>query len=164
MPDAVSQLMEQHNRLRRLFKQIPGLGGHQEGEARAVALWETYTVHSRLEEDVVYPVLRQVEPGLVDEDETSHTEAEKLLDDLRQQEYANNTEVKRDLDKLQQVFEAHAAWSESKVMPRLSSLSDEEAAELGRAVFERNQELLREHPRSLETSAETEGFIASPRI
>ncbi|MGH9127058.1 MAG: hemerythrin domain-containing protein [Acidimicrobiales bacterium] len=158
------QLLEQHNRLRRLFKQTPRLGGHQAGDDRAVAIYDLFTVHSRLEEELVYPVLRRLDPALADKAEAEHREADQVVADVRDRDYANNTEVQDDLDKLWRLFHVHAQWEEDEVIPKLSSLDKAEADQLGKALYERNQELLREFPEALDTSAETEGFVASPRI
>jgi hypothetical protein len=49
-------------------------------------------------------------------------------------------------------------------LPLISQLDADEADRIGRELYERNQELLREFPGALDISAETEGFIASPRI
>jgi len=164
MPDAVMQLVEQHNRLRRLFKQVPRLGGHQAADDRAVSIFEMFAVHSRLEEELIYPALRRVDAELVDKAEAEHKEADALVEEIRQKEYDTNEPAKDDVDKLWRLFDAHATWEEEVLLPKLDSLDQAERDRLGSAVYERNQELLREFPGALETSAETEGFIAAPRI
>lgn len=172
MPDPVMQLMEEHNRLRRLFKQIPGLGGHQGAADRATAICEMYRVHSILEQEVIYPTLRELDADMADQACADHARGDEFVariearsdgeNDARN--YANNGEVKADLAGLEQEFERHARWEEDLLFPKISALSDEKVHELGSRLYERNQELLREFPGALETSAETEGFIAAPRI
>ncbi|HEX3424731.1 MAG TPA: hemerythrin domain-containing protein [Acidimicrobiales bacterium] len=164
MPDPVMQLIEQHNRLRRLFKQVPRMGGHQAADERALAICEIYTVHTRLEEDVIYPVIRRLDSAMADEAAAAHDEGDALVEAMQAADYANNGEVKRDLAKLEQIFENHARWEEDELLPKISALDTEEFDRLGSALYERNQELLKENPGALDVSAETEGFIASPRI
>jgi hemerythrin superfamily protein len=159
------QLTEQHNRLRRLFKQVPRLGGHQEANDRAVSIYDLFTLHSRLEEEIVYPALRRLDPTLVDKAEAEHKEADELVADVKEKGFERtNDDVKADLDKLWRLFDAHAAWEEDQLLPAINKLDKDEQDRLGSAVYERNQELLREFPEALDTSAETEGFIAAPRI
>jgi len=164
MPDPVMQLIEEHNRLRRLFKQVPRVGGHQSAETRATAICNLLTIHSKLEEEIIYPVVREIDAAMADEAEAAHQKAEALVAKIQAAEYADNGEVKRDLDQLAVEVDDHARWEEENLLPRVSALPTEEVDRLGRALYERQQELLREYPNALDISAETEGFIASPRI
>ena len=164
MPDPVMQLIEEHNRLRRLFKQVPRVGGHQSAEQRATAICDMLTIHSRLEETIVYPAVRQFDEGMAAEAEAAHERIDALVEQIRAQEYADNGEVKRDIEVLAQEFENHARWEEDELLPRVSELDRDEVDRLGTELYEKNQELLREYPSALDVSAETEGFIASPRI
>jgi hemerythrin superfamily protein len=164
MPDPVMQLVEQHNRLRRLFKQVPRLGGHQSAETRAMAICDLISIHSTLEEELIYPAMEALDPAMAQEAEAAHEEASALVEGIRAQNYADNGEVKKDLAELERSVESHARWEEDTFFPRLSQLPTEDLDRLGRGVYERQQELLREYPQALETSAETEGFIAAPRI
>ncbi|HEX3541842.1 MAG TPA: hemerythrin domain-containing protein [Acidimicrobiales bacterium] len=164
MPDPVMQLIEEHNRLRRLFKQVPRVGGHQSAEQRANAICDLLTIHSRLEEAIVYPAVREFDEGMATEAESAHERIDELVEKIRTAEYADNGEVKRDIEVLEQEFENHARWEEDELLPRVSGLDRDKVDELGRELYEKNQELLREFPGALDISAETEGFIASPRI
>jgi hemerythrin superfamily protein len=164
MPDPVMQLVEQHNRLRRLFKQVPRVGGHQSAEHRALAICDLLTIHSLLEEEIVYPVIRDLDPAMAAQAEAAHQRADQVVARIRQHEYADNGEVKHDLQQLEQEVDNHARWEEDELLPRVSALPTDEFDRIGRALYERQQELLREYPQALEISAETEGYIAAPRI
>lgn len=164
MPDPVMALIEQHNRMRRLFKQVPRMGGHQAADDRALAICEIYTVHSRLEEEIIYPVIRRLDSAMADEAAGAHEEADALVEAMEAANYADNSEVKRDLEKLEQIFENHARWEEDELLPKISALDTDEFDRLGNALYERNQELLKEFPGALDVSAETEGFTVAPRI
>jgi hemerythrin superfamily protein len=164
MPDPISQLVEDHNRLRRLFKQVPRMGGHQSVEPRARAICDMWTIHSRIEEELVYPVLNESDPESARKAEDDHEQAQRLVEKIRARDYADDGEVKADIETLEREIESHTRWEEDVVYPQISALDSERVAQIGRAVYERNQELLREFPQALEVSAETEGFIASPRI
>jgi hemerythrin superfamily protein len=122
------------------------------------------TIHSRLEEELVYPALGEVDPAGAAEAQAAHGRIDALVGTIKAQNYADNGEVKRDMEVLEREFEDHARWEEQELLPKLEGLARDDIDRLGLALYERNQELLREFPGALETSAETEGFIASPRI
>ena len=164
MPDPVSQIVEQHNQLRRLFKQMPELKGHQSAEDRALAICDLLTIHSLLEEEILYPVVRGFDASMAAEALDAHRAAETLVEKIRARHYADDAGVKTDLAQLERDVEAHARWEEDELLPRVSALGAEEVDRIGSALYERHQELLGEYPNAMATSAETEGFIASPRI
>lgn len=164
MPDPVMQLVEQHNRLRRLFKQVPQMGGHQSAEHRAAAICDLLTIHSRLEEEIVYPVVENLDAAMADQAEAAHKQADTVVAAIRAADYADNGQVKADMATLEREVEEHARWEEEHLLPRISALPKEEVDRIGSALYQREQELLREFPQALETSAETEGYIAAPRI
>jgi len=164
MPDPVMQIIEEHNRLRRLFKQVPALGGHQSAESRAEAICDLLTIHTRLEEEIVYPVVRGLDPAMAAEAEEAHQQAESLVAKIREQEYADNGEVKADLEVLEREVEAHARWEEDNLLPLISRQEPGEVDRIGHELYGRNQELLRRFPGALHASAETEGFSARPRL
>jgi hemerythrin superfamily protein len=164
MPDPVMTLTEQHNRLRRLFKQVSRVGGHQSAEARARAICDQLTIHSRLEEELVYPVVEGLDSAMAKEAESAHQRIDALVEAIVKQDYANNGEVKADLDALEQDVESHSRWEEETLLPRVAALPKDAVDELGQRLYDREQELLREYPQALEISAETEGYVAAPRI
>ena len=160
----VMTLTEQHNRLRRLFKQVSRVGGHQSAESRARAICDLLTIHSKLEEELVYPLVEDVDSAMANEAESAHQRIDAIVESIVKENYGTNREVKDDIDALEQDVEAHARWEEETLLPRVAALPRETVDELGRRLYEREQELLREHPEALETSAETEGYTVSPRI
>lgn len=164
MPDPVMQLIEQHNRLRRLFKQVPQLGGHQSAEHRAAAICDLLTIHSRLEEEIVYPAIGDIDPAMASEAEAAHRRIDALVETIQAQDDPDHGDVKRNIEVLEREVEQHARWEEDELLPRLSQLEADEVDRIGSQLYERNQELLLEFPGALQTSAETEGYIASPRI
>jgi hemerythrin superfamily protein len=164
MPDPVMQLVEQHNRLRRLFKQVPRLGGHQSAEHRAAAICDLLTIHGRLEDELVYPVIEHLDAAMAKQAEDDHQHIDGLVDMIRGADYADNGQVKHDLETLERIVDSHARWEEDNLLPRLNALPKEELDRIGSALYERQQELLSDFPQALEASAETEGYIAAPRI
>ncbi len=163
MSDPVRQLVEQHNQLRRLFKQLPRLAGQQSVEQKAYHICDLLTIHSRLEQEIIYPVIGDLIPAIAKEAQTAHDHAERLVTRICGQ-YRTVQEIKRDLDALERVVSSHARWEEDNLLPLINELTTEEFNWLGRTLYERHQELLREYPDASDASAETEGYSAGPLI
>jgi hemerythrin superfamily protein len=164
MSDPVRQLVEQHNQLRRLFKQLPRLAGQQSVEQKAYHICDLLTIHSRLEEEIIYPVIGDLIPAVAKEAQAAHDRAERLVAKLCGQEYRTVQDMKRDLDSLERVVSVHARWEEDNLLPLMNELTTEEFNWLGSTLYERHQELLREYPDASDASAETEGYSAGPLI
>ncbi len=164
MSDPVRQLVEQHNQLRRLFKQIPRLEAHQSVEERAYAICDLLTIHGVLETEIIYPVIADLDPTMAEEAETAHRRIEILAERICESDYRPNHVVKRDPDMLERIVSSHARWEEDNLLPRVSALATQEFNRLGAALYERHQELLREYPDAVGASAESEGYRAGPLI
>ncbi|MDQ6613673.1 MAG: hemerythrin domain-containing protein [Actinomycetota bacterium] len=164
MSDPVRQLVEQHNQLRRLFKQVPRLETHQSAADRAYAICDLVTVHSRLEEEIVYPFARAINPAMADEADAAHARAKALVDRFNELDYMTNHVVKHYMARLEGIVMTHARWEEDHLLPLVSALANEQFDWIGRAVYERHQELLREYSDSLETKSDTEGYSGGPLL
>jgi hypothetical protein len=164
MADPVRQLCEQHNQLRRLFKQMPLVGSLEVAQQRAYAICDLITIHSRLEQDVVYPVVKDLLPSIAAEAEKAHQRGDALVARINEREYRLGPEVKADVRALEQVVLPHARWEEDNVLSLLSELSNEEFDVLGRSLYERHQQLMYEYPDASDTTAKTEGYSGGPLI
>jgi hemerythrin superfamily protein len=164
MSDPVRQLVEQHNQIRRLFKQAYRLEVHQSVVQRAYAICDLLTVHSRLEHEIVYPVVRDLDEAAAEEATKAHRRAQAMVAKICDWDYRSNAQVKYDLDTLDRVVSSHARWEEDTLFPLLSALATDEFSGIGAAVYTRHQELLYEYPDAADASAATEGFSAGPLI
>jgi hemerythrin superfamily protein len=164
MSDPVRQLVEQHNQLRRLFKQVPRLEAHQSVLQRVYSICDLLLIHSRLEEEALYPVIGDLDPALAGEAEEAHRRAGALAAAICERKYWSNQEVKYDVAALERVVSSHARWEEDHVLPLVSALGTDDFNRMGRRLYERHQILLREYPDASGASAGTEGFSAGPLI
>jgi iron-sulfur cluster repair protein YtfE (RIC family) len=86
-PDALDLLKADHDKLRSLFQQFDSLK-HQIDDQRKAELVDEIcyelTLHTMLEEDIFYPVVRAAigEPELIDEAEVEHAGARELIGQL----------------------------------------------------------------------------------
>lgn len=164
MSDPVRQLCEQHNQLRRLFKQVPRLGSLEVAQQRAYSICDLITIHSRLEQEIIYPVVKDLVPSIAEEAERAHQRADRLIGRINDREYRVYPEVLGDISALEHVVLPHARWEEDNALTLLRELSNELFELLGSALYVRHQELLYEYPDATGTTAGTEGYSAGPLI
>ena len=83
MSDAIKVLMDDHRKVERLFKQA-GEGGNYD---ICMQICQELTVHSTLEEEIVYPVLEdEIDPDLAEEAQLEHEAAKGLIDEIEAME------------------------------------------------------------------------------
>jgi len=84
-PDALDLLEAEHQAVRRLFQEYRQLAAHDAPEARRKALADQIclelTIHSKLEEELFYPPVREAirDDDLMDEAEVEHAAARDLV-------------------------------------------------------------------------------------
>src|SRR4051812_16315922 len=86
-PDAIRLLIEDHNRVKRLFAAFEQLGSDAEADSKRELVELTcaeLTIHAQIEEELVYPALRNVvqEQDLLDEAQVEHDVAKQLIAEL----------------------------------------------------------------------------------
>ncbi|MFD8708476.1 hemerythrin domain-containing protein [Kitasatospora sp. NPDC059648] len=136
--DAIVLLREDHKEVRRLFREYRGLadgGGDDEARRRTVQrIVEELTVHTYLEDELVYPRIRQELPGLAEEmdvAEQEHHVADLLCEELSRMSpdddgYDAKTAVLID------AVERHIEQEEDEVFPKVrAALGRTELRELG---------------------------------
>ena len=137
--DAIQQLVDDHNKVRDLFKQFSQLGH----PAIAQEICRRLTVHSTLEEEIVYPVLRdRVDAGMADEAEEEHAQVKELIEEIETMD--EGEELENAMAVLEREVEHHVEEEEGEVFPKLEAELGPETLELGRELFRRRQDLLPE--------------------
>lgn len=137
MPDPIEILKEDHHKVEQLFEQ---LGDGHFGTVQKII--QELKVHTSLEEEFVYPALRDaVDEGLADDAEGDHQDVEELIGQLEEMTAAHPA-VGETLEKLKHEVEEHVAKEENELLPKLAdTLSDEKLAELGGQLAGRKREL-----------------------
>ncbi len=84
----LAELKDDHKRVKKAYKQFQKLDGQKNPEACAAIVEQVLdelTVHSALEEELLYPMLRGSisDPALLDEAEVEHESMHTLMDQLR---------------------------------------------------------------------------------
>jgi hemerythrin superfamily protein len=136
MANALEMLSADHRKVEDLFTQFGDTGE----EAVAAEICDELTVHTHVEESLVYPELRRLDAALEDEAEREHAEAKRLIERIRG---ATGDDLIRSVDELRQAVEHHVAEEEGKAFPRLRELGDEWLDDLGGAIQQAKKQAAR---------------------
>ena len=122
--DAIEMLTADHREVEQLFKQYEA-AKNDPGVATYAAenIIRELSVHAAVEEMILYPMLRQVDPGqsgLVDHSIEEHQEVKELLARVDGQP-ADDPDVRQTFSKIKASVEEHVAEEEGKVFPALRS-------------------------------------------
>ena len=129
MPSVINVLKQDHRTVEKMF------ADYQESQDREVVeqICNELDQHTRLEEEIVYPVLRTEVPdgeGMASHAEDEHKEARQLVGRIRQTDDADHLdELVQDL---QSAIEEHVSEEENEVFPKMeSALSADRLDQMG---------------------------------
>ena len=127
MPNALDLLTADHRKVDGLFAEFESSGD----ESVAAEICNEITIHAEVEERIVYPELRTIDPELEQEAEREHAGAKRLIEQIRA---AEGDEIVELVDQLKRAIEHHVAEEESKAFPELEQLGDARLNELGQQI------------------------------
>lgn len=139
--DAISLLIRDHRAVEGLFGDFEQLGASQMSDKRRTVdtIIEELSVHAAIEEQELYPFLRQEAPGggeMADEGIEEHGEAKQLLSSLQQMS-ADDPEFDSTVAQLIADVRHHVEEEESQFFPRLREVTNtDQLVELGRRLQE----------------------------
>ncbi|MEO8297569.1 MAG: hemerythrin domain-containing protein [Burkholderiales bacterium] len=144
----VTLLKEDHRRVRRAARDFSRLSVEDQPElCRAIVepLLAALTVHSALEEELLYPAARTVldDPALIDAAEIEHGSARALIDQLRGMQPGDDKYAARFTVLCEYVLH-HIKVEESELFPKLRALPVD-WEELAARFDQRRQALMTEH-------------------
>lgn len=153
MSDPIDQLIGDHSKVKRLFNQWFHLGGTEPGMETALAITSLLKVHTTLEEELVYPVLKHFDDGLASEAEHEHAQAREIIATIEAMPGDTSQTVPEAHDshpamvdamgRLQAAVLGHVEEEESVIFPKLqASCSAEDLDTMGHAMYARRQQLL----------------------
>lgn len=143
--DVFRLLKQDHKEVRALFKQLHGSKPSKGREKAMQQLYQALSVHTEVEEQLVYPRLREEKKlaEAVGEAFEEHHVAKLLLEELAQ---ASLDDARWDakLSVLKELVEHHVSEEELEVFPKAAkALGKDEARTLGRQVEEAKKERLK---------------------
>jgi hemerythrin superfamily protein len=133
--DAIELLSSDHREVEQFFRQYEA-ASNDAGVAHHAAeqIIRELSMHAAVEEMILYPLLRRIDPdqsGLVDHSLEEHQEVKELLAKIDGRP-ANDPETRQIMGELKSAVEEHVAEEEGKLFPALrSSVKQDELMDLG---------------------------------
>ena len=146
--EAVAILKADHENVQQLFKEYEELAEQQaapkEREALAAMICAELTIHTKIEEEIFYPAIREVlgDEEMLSEAIVEHSSAKDLiaqLADMSAEDEFFDAKVKV----LGEQIEHHVEEEQGEMFPKVQA-SKLDTVELGRRLFLRRQELVDE--------------------
>ena len=162
MSDITKVMRDDHARIKRLF-----LRASQESESVEIALdvCDELTIHATIEEEVVYPALREIDSGLADQSEDDHEEAKELIAEIEDLD-PDDPAVRPMMLQLKKSVMRHVEKEEKTVFPVLERGLPDQLLEMGSQAFALRQELLGARPprrKTLQTQTTNVGWSRARR-
>jgi hemerythrin superfamily protein len=127
MANALEMLTADHRKVDDLFMQFTNTGE----DAVAAEICDELTVHTVVEERLVYPELRRLDATLEQEAAREHAAAKQLIERIRG---ATGDDLIELVGELGEAVARHVAEEETKAFPRLRELGDARLDDLGAAI------------------------------
>jgi hypothetical protein len=147
-PDAVQLLTEDHKKVKKLFKDFERLkdqeGAAKEKSALVQQICTELTIHTKVEEEIFYPVVRESidEEDLMDEADVEHAGAKALiqqLEDMKPEDDHYDAKV----TVLGEYIDHHVKEEHEEMFPKAKK-AKVDMIELGARIAERKAELQRQ--------------------
>lgn len=145
-PEAIAMLIEDHQKVQKLFKTFERTEDQEQQEQLATQICNELTVHSQLEEQVFYPAAREAldeeEADLVEEATVEHQVAKDLIEKIKQsrphdEEYCALVTV------LGEYVNHHIQEEQKELFPQVKKAEIDFEA-LGEEMMQKKQELMQE--------------------
>lgn len=139
-PTAVDLLKEDHDKIKDLFKQFEkAKSAQKEGLADQVDL--ELRVHSMIEEEILYPALRDIDKEITAESFEEHGVVEQLLDELATMDLSED-QFEAKFKVMQENVEHHMEEEEGEMFPKSKQIPNYE--DIGLQMIQRKMQLLEE--------------------
>ena len=149
MPDPIAMLEQDHRKVEQLFEQYRS----SQDPAVAEQICTELQVHTTIEEDVVYPVVKKDVPEgkeLEEEAEKEHEEVEGLIKQVQKVGY-DDPSVPQLIQKIEKGVTHHVEEEESEMFPKLrQSVEGTKLTELGEKLQQAKQKELQKSGSTVE--------------
>ena len=145
--EAITQLTEDHARVKKLFKQYEKLAKEEADSADrkelAAQICAELTAHATAEEELFYPAARAAidETELVDEADVEHATAKELIAQLEASSPEDDDHFDAKVKVLGEYINHHVEEEEGELFPKVKRAKVDTAA-LGEAIAARKAEIL----------------------
>ena len=143
-PNVIAMLTEDHNKVKKMFKEFEGLKegkGNQRKQELVQQICQELTIHTTIEEEIVYPAAREEidDEDIMDEADVEHASAKQLIQQLEGMKPGDDH-----FDAMVKVlgeYVNHHVKEEQGEMFKQMRKAKMDLAELGTRVMERKTEL-----------------------
>jgi hemerythrin-like domain-containing protein len=146
-PDAIELLMDDHKKVKKLFKEYEKLAKQEDTEGKveiASQICEELTIHTTVEEEIFYPAARAAigDEDMVNEAIVEHASAKDLIAQI--QEMSGDDEMyDAKVKVLCEYIEHHVEEEEKEMFPKAKK-AKMDLEGLGNQIMERKEELMTE--------------------
>ena len=143
--DAIKLLTEDHNKVKKLFKEFEKLSKKNDEEGKeelATQICKELSVHAQLEEEIFYPAVREAidDDGLMNEAMVEHGSAKDLIAQI-QSMAASDPMYDAVVTVLGEYINHHVEEEQNEMFPKVQK-SDMDLEELGLEMAERKEALV----------------------
>jgi hypothetical protein len=146
--NAIELLIADHENVRRLFDEYEELvddeADEEDRQALAEEICAMLTVHSMLEQEIIYPAAREAvdDQDQLDEAEVEHQNIDDMIAQIQEMEPSEELYDAK-VKVLSELVEHHVREEEDELFPKLEA-SELDLDELGNSLQDRRAELLEE--------------------
>lgn len=141
--DAISLLIEDHEKVKKLFKQYEKLSKNDDVDGKvevANQICEELTIHTMIEEEIFYPAARSaIEEDLINEAEVEHASAKDLIAQIREMA-GDDPMYDATVKVLSEYIDHHVKEEETEMFPKAKK-AKMDLEGLGVQMMERKEEL-----------------------
>lgn len=136
MPDVIQLLNHDHREVEGLFARF------KQSHDRAVVeeICDELTVHTQVEEEIVYPVLKKLDGDLEKEAEEEHDQARQLIERIRGLN-AGDPQLPGLVHQLEEAVQHHVQEEESEAWPKMRQGAGDRLDDLGAEVEARKEQI-----------------------
>ena len=143
--DAIKLLTEDHNKVKKMFKEFKKLAEKNDEEGKeelATQICKELTVHAQLEEEIFYPAVRDAidEDDLMNEAMVEHSSAKDLISQIQSMK-ASDPMYDAVVTVLGEYINHHVEEEQNEMFPKVQK-SDMDLEELGLEIAERKEALV----------------------
>lgn len=136
-------LLQDHARINRAFD---GYSKAPTNLPSALAACAELEVHATIEEELVYPILQEIDPRAAQHAEEEHAEVKELIAEVQELE-PGDPDLPALMEQIMRLMAEHVEEEETTVIPRLQQHLGPRVWDVGREAFGLRQELLGEGDR-----------------
>jgi hypothetical protein len=139
--DAVEMLKQDHQKVKDLFKRFESARDEATKEEIADEVDLELRVHSMIEEEILYPAMREIDSEIIAESFEEHGVVEQLLNELASMELGEE-QFEAKFKVMQENVEHHIEEEEGDMFPKASRIPN--YAQVGQKMMQRKTELQEE--------------------